>query len=96
MHRNIEGAIKAPAIKREGRKYYAVFTTINEIRIPEVENTNPVGIDPGLDSFVAMSDGTKIEKLKFMQQKEVTYNAAGISKRLSGRKQKRRINIYLL
>ena len=69
LHRKIEGAIKTLTIKREGRNYYAVFTTINEIKVPQVENINPVGIDLGLDSFVAMSDGTKIEKPKFMQQK---------------------------
>ena len=70
LHRRIEGAIKTLAIKREGRDYYAVFTTITEIKVPEVKNTNPVGIDLGLDSFVAMSDGTKIEKPKFMRQKK--------------------------
>ena len=69
LHRKIEGAIKTLAIKREGRDYYAVFTTITDIKIPEVKNTNPIGIDLGLDSFVAMSDGTKIEKPKFMRQK---------------------------
>ena len=69
LHRKIEGTIKTLAIKREGKNYYAIFTTINNIRIPEVENTNPVGIDLGLDSFIAISDGTKIEKPKFMQQK---------------------------
>ena len=69
LHRKIEGTIKMLTIKREGRNYYAVFTTMNEIKVPQVENINPVGIDLGLDSFVAMSDGTKIEKPKFMQQK---------------------------
>jgi putative transposase len=69
LHRKIEGTIKTLAIKREGRDYYAVFTTINDIKVPEVEDTNPVGIDLGLDSFIAISDGTKIQKPKFMQQK---------------------------
>ena len=69
LHRKIEGTIKTLTIKREGKNYYAVFTTINEIKVPQVENTNPVGIDLGLDSFVAISDGTRIEKPKFMQQK---------------------------
>ena len=69
LHRKIEGIIKTLTIKREGRNYYAVFTTITDIKVPEVENINPVGIDLGLDSFVAMSDGTKIQKPKFMQLK---------------------------
>ena len=69
LHRKIEGAIKTLTIKREGKDYYAVFTTINDIKVPEVKNTNPVGIDLGLDSFIAISDGTKIQKPKFMQLK---------------------------
>ena len=69
LHRKIDGTIKTLVIKREGRNYYAVFTTINDIKVPDVENTNPVGIDLGLDSFIAISDGTKMEKPKFMQQK---------------------------
>ncbi|MCL5413029.1 MAG: transposase, partial [Candidatus Marsarchaeota archaeon] len=70
FHRKIEGTIKTLAIKREGGNYYAVFTTINDIKVPEVKDTNPVGIDVGLNSFVAMSDGTKIEKPKFVKKSE--------------------------
>ena len=69
LHRKIDGTIKTLVIKRVRRNYYAVFTTINDIKVPDVENTNPVGIDLGLDSFIAISDGTKMEKPKFMQQK---------------------------
>lgn len=69
MHRNIEGTIKTLAIKREGRDYYAVFTTINHIKVPEVVDINPVGIDMGLNNFIALSDGHTIQKPKFMQQK---------------------------
>ena len=69
MHRNIEGTIKTLAIKREGRDYYAVFTTINHIKVPEVDDINPVGIDMGLNNFIALSDGHTIQKPKFMQQK---------------------------
>ena len=69
LHRTIEGKIKTLSIKKNSDKYYAIFTTITEIKIPEVKNSNPVGIDLGLNSFIALSDGTKIEKPKFMQQK---------------------------
>ncbi|MCL4364736.1 transposase, partial [Candidatus Marsarchaeota archaeon] len=70
LHRKMEGIIKTLAIKREGGNYYVVFTTINDIKVPEVKDTNPVGIDLGLDSFVAMSDGKKIEKPKFVKKSE--------------------------
>ena len=69
MHREIEGKIKTLTIKKNAGEYYAIFTTIKEIELPKIEDTNPVGIDMGLNSFIAMSDETKIEKPKFMQQK---------------------------
>ena len=69
LHRKIEGTIKTLSIKREGKDYYAVFTTLIDIKIPQVENINPVGMDIGLDSFIAISDGTKMQKPKFMQQR---------------------------
>ncbi len=69
MHREIEGKIKTLTIKKNAGEYYAIFTTINEIKVPEVKNINLIGIDLGLNSFVALSDGTKIEKPKFMLQK---------------------------
>ena len=70
MRRTTEGKIKTLSIKKDADKYYAIFTAITEIKIPEVENSNPVGIDLGLNSFIALSDGTKVEKPKFMQQKK--------------------------
>ena len=90
LHRKIEGTIKTLTIKREGRNYYAVFTAINEIKVPEVKNTNPVGIDLGLDSFVAMSDGTKIDKPKFMQQnrKRISHWQRVVARRNKGSKRR--------
>ena len=70
QHREIEGKIKTMAIKKEAGNYYAIFTTIKRVEIPKVEDINPVGIDLGLDSFIAMSDGTKIEKPKFVNKAE--------------------------
>jgi len=68
LHRPIEGKIKTLTIKKKAGEYYAIFTTVNEITVPEVADTNPVGIDMGLHSFVALSDGTNIEKPKFVKQ----------------------------
>ncbi|MEM3855325.1 MAG: transposase [Conexivisphaerales archaeon] len=34
-----------------------------------MEDTNPVGMDLGLNSFIALSGGTKIQKPKFMREK---------------------------
>ena len=67
LHRTIEGKIKTLSIKKDADKYYAIFTAITDIKVPEMKNTNPVGIDLGLDSFIALSDGRKVGKPKFMQ-----------------------------
>ena len=68
MHRNIEGKTKTLTIKREAGNYYAIFTTVNNIAPPIIKDTNPIGIDMGLNSFIAMSDGTKIKKPKFARK----------------------------
>ncbi len=70
LHRGIEGKIKTLTIKKTGKEYFAIFATVHEIEPPKVENTNPIGIDMGLDSFIALSDGTKIEKPKFAKKAE--------------------------
>ena len=97
LHRKIEGIIKTLAIKREGKNYYAVFTTVNEIKIPEVKNTNPVGIDLGLDSFIAVSDGTKIEKPKFMQRNRtrIAHWQRIVARRNKGSRRRQRAKAHL-
>jgi len=68
LHRPIEGKIKTLTIKKKAGEYYAIFTTVKEVQVPEVADTNPVGIDMGLNSFVALSDGTEIEKPNFAKK----------------------------
>jgi putative transposase len=70
QHRNMVGNVKTMTIKREGRKYYAIFTAEQIVNPPKVEDTNPVGMDMGLNNFVALSDGKTIQKPKFFKQKE--------------------------
>jgi len=69
LHRQIEGKIKTLTIKKKAGEYYAIFTAIKETEVPKIKDTNPVGIDMGLHSFIAISDGTKTEKPKFVKQK---------------------------
>ena len=97
LHRKMEGTIKTLSIKREGRNYYAVFTAINGIKVPEVKDTNPIGIDLGLNSFVALSDGTKIEKPKFMQQKrkKIARWQKIVARRSKGSKRRERARTHL-
>ncbi|MEM3854671.1 MAG: transposase [Conexivisphaerales archaeon] len=57
---------------------------------PEVENSNPVGIDLGLNSFIALSDGTKIQKPKFMRdgRKKIARWQRIIARRKKGSKRR--------
>ena len=70
LHRQIEGNIKTLTIKKEGKEYYAIFTAEQVINPPKIEDANPVGIDMGINNFVALSDGQTIQKPKFFKQKE--------------------------
>ena len=70
QHRNIIGNIKTMTIKREGNEYYAIFTAEQIINPPKIEDAHPVGIDLGLNNFIALSDGQTIQKPKFFKQRE--------------------------
>ena len=70
LHREINGTVKTMTIKRDAGKYYAIFTSVNEIEIKKKEDINPVGIDLGLDPFIAMSDRTTIDKPKFVNARK--------------------------
>ncbi|MDE1823539.1 MAG: transposase, partial [Candidatus Micrarchaeota archaeon] len=70
QHRNITGNVKTMTIKREGSDYYAIFTAEQIIKPPKIEDTNPVGIDMGIDNFIALSDGQTVQKPKFFKKRE--------------------------
>ena len=97
LHRTIEGTVKTLSIKKNADKYYAIFTAITGIIVPDVENSNPVCIDLGLDSFVAMSDGTIIEKPKFMQlnRKRIARWQQIIARRQKGSKRREKSKSHL-
>lgn len=64
LSRKIVGKVKACTIKREVDKWFAVFLveTKNEL-LPKTNKQ--IGIDAGIESFITLSDGTKIENFKF-------------------------------
>ncbi len=97
LHRSIEGRIKTLTIKKTGGEYFAIFTTVKEVEPSKVENTNPVGIDMGLNSFIALSDGTKIEKPKFAKkaEKHIAKWQRIIAKRHKGSKRREKAKLNL-
>jgi putative transposase len=97
LHRGIEGKIKTLTIKKTGREYFAIFTTVKEVEPPKVKNTNPEGIDMGLNSFIALSDGTKIGKPKFAKkaEKHIARWQRIIAKRQKGSKRREKAKLKL-
>lgn len=78
LHREIIGTIKTCTIKREADQWYAVFTTEYE-RDPEPRyhpTTRETGVDLGINSFAALSDGTFIENPRFYRSVEEKIQAA--------------------
>ena len=61
QHRPLEGKVKTLTISRSrSGKWYAVFSC--EVEAKPIQNRLPaVGVDLGLNSLVALSDGTAIE-----------------------------------
>lgn len=66
LHREIEGTIKTCTLKREVDEWYAIFVC----DLPDAEPIRPeseIGIDVGLESFLATSDGEFVENPRFLQ-----------------------------
>ena len=97
LHNDMEGKIKTLTLKKEAGRYYAIFTASKEIESPKVEDTNPVGIDLGLNSFITLSDGSKTQKPKFIQerQKRLAKWQRMISKRKKGSKRREKAKLKL-
>lgn len=70
LHRKIEGKIKTLTIKREGTKWFAIFSAEVDI-IPKVKvETKAVGIDLGCIDFAVCSDGVKVENPHFFKKSQ--------------------------
>ncbi len=97
LHRTMEGRLKTLTLKKEAGKYYAIFTTVKETPCPNIEDINPIGIDLGLDSFVVMSDGSKIQKPKFIQErrKRLARWQKIVSRRQKGSKRREKAKLRL-
>lgn len=69
-HRELpEGAIKTVTVKREGRAWYAVFVV--EYEPTQAPSTGQsVGIDVGLNAFVALSTGETVDNPRWFREAE--------------------------
>ncbi len=97
QHRNITGNVKTMTIKREGKEYYAIFTAEQILNSPRINDTNPVGIDLGLNNFIALSDGQTIQKPRFFKKKEkrIARWQKIIERRNKGSKRRQKAKLHL-
>jgi putative transposase len=72
LHREMKGTIKTCTIKREGEQWYAIFTTAYEFDASSTVHPSEeeVGIDLGIHSFAALSDGTFIDNPRVYRHAE--------------------------
>ncbi|GAH63318.1 unnamed protein product, partial [marine sediment metagenome] len=90
MHRPIAGQIKTLTLKREADKWYACFSVVFNDAFP-VPSPEAIGIDVGLYSFAALSDGqlvanphhlkTGLAQLRRCQRKVARRKKGGFNRR---------------
>jgi len=71
LHRKIEGKIKTLIVnKGSTRKWFACFSVVKGIGVKQKCLGKPVGLDVGLDSFYADSEGNKVENPRWLRKSE--------------------------
>lgn len=69
LHRPIEGQVKTLAILREAGRWYAIFSCI-VVNKPLPVSDKAIGIDVGLEYFLATSDGEFVANPRFLRRAE--------------------------
>lgn len=73
IHRLIEGNIKTCTIRRSSTgKWYVSFNCEIENKLIKQPIEPAIGLDMGIESFVTLSNGNKIENPRFFRQEEKT------------------------
>lgn len=103
LHRPIPDGfeIKQVRIVRRASGWYAMLSLCADISIPDVQpHGHPLGLDVGLDSFVATSDGQLIDRPRFFieSQHKLKLLNRDVSRKQKGSKnqQKARVKVDLL
>jgi putative transposase len=92
LHREILGTIKTVSLKREGLKWYAVFSCddVPPRHFPETQKE--IGIDVGLSSLAVCSDGTVVENPRWYRKTE---DALTDAQRKRDKKRARRLHLKI-
>ena len=70
LHRLIEGTIKQLILKRQSKRWYAIFSVERQVVPSSIVMENAIGIDVGLNKYAVLSNGVVFENPRFLLQKE--------------------------
>lgn len=84
FHRPIEGTIKQLIIKRQGTRWYAIFSVERQALPIDIDINNAIGIDVGINKYAVLSNGLEYENPRFLRKKEKQLKKA--QRKLSKRK----------
>ncbi len=89
IHRPIVGTIKLLVIKRQGKRWYAIFCVERRALPSAIDTDNSIGIDVGLNKYAVLSNGKEYENPRFLRKKEKQLRKA---QRKLSKKKKRSAN----
>lgn len=91
LHRSVEGEIKNVSVKREVGKWF-VFLAVEYFPEALPNSTLETGIDVGLTTFAAMSDGSEIDNPRFYEESQIKLRVASriIARRPNKKSNRRR------
>ncbi|WP_088052827.1 RNA-guided endonuclease InsQ/TnpB family protein [Virgibacillus dakarensis] len=70
LHRPMEGTIKQLIIKRQGSRWYAIFSVEGQAYPAPINRDLAVGIDVGINKYAVLSDGKSYENPTFIRKTE--------------------------
>ena len=71
LHRNVKGRIKTSTIKKTcTNKWFACFSVEEEKETKQYKPNKSIGIDVGLNSFYADSEGNKVDNPRWLKKSE--------------------------
>jgi putative transposase len=75
LHREVRGTVKTVTLKREIGKWFAVFSVECSAQ-PLPTRDSEIGIDVGLDSFAALSDGGEVHNPRYLVEQQAQLRRA--------------------
>jgi hypothetical protein len=97
LHRPVAGTIKTVSIKREAGRWFVIFSVEGAAQ-PLPLSGKTIGIDLGLTSFAALSDGSEIDNPRLYREAQRRLRVAQrrVARRTNKRSNRRRKAVTIL